>query len=188
MNNITSGLSFQNGFLFIFLYFFLYKSHGKLWLFMKFTNQSFPSVYIFAFRKTTKLLLTLESHHIFAYLKLEANKPKSRQSFPKESWLKSCKSFFKLSVKVVRATICLYFIRKRVKLHTIFLHLDNILVKPPMSEYTALPHNHFLLEIVTKFWSKLELINITIIITIFTIISIIIIITIAITISLPSLT
>ena len=155
---------------------------------MKLANQSFPSVYIFVFRKTKKLLLTLESHHIFAYLKLEANKPKSRQSFPKESWLKSCKSFFKLSVKVVRATICLYFTRKCVKLHTIFLHLDNILVKPPMSEYTALPHNHFLLETVTKFWSKLELINITIIITIFTIISIIIIITIAITISLPSLT
>ena len=84
---------------------------------------------------------------------------KSRQSIAKTSWFRSYKTFFKVSVKVVRVTIFLYVTPKRVKLYTIFLCSDSILdkvlggfgPKPSMGELTALPHTPYLLELITKF-------------------------------------
>ena len=66
---------------------------------------------------------------IFAYIKLQTNNPKSRQSFAKKSWFKSCKTFLTLLVKAARVTIRLYLTPKSTKLSTIFLHLESTLAK-----------------------------------------------------------
>ena len=70
------------------------------------------------------------------------------------SWFKNYKTFFKLSVKVI-----LYITLKRIKLHTILLHLDSILAKisggfapkPSLRELATLPHTSQLSELVTNF-------------------------------------
>ena len=58
----------------------LFANHLKQF-FVKFANQNFPSVRISAFRETTKFLFAPQACHIFTYLKLQTNTPKSSQTF-----------------------------------------------------------------------------------------------------------
>ena len=99
----------------------LFVDHFKQF-FVSFSSHNFPSVRIFVFRETMNLLLTLQAHHIFAYLKPETNKSKSRQCFTQKNWFKSCKTLFKLLVKVVRVTICLLRADKIFSVLFVFRH------------------------------------------------------------------